>query len=167
MRLANLLGAAGLAVTDVSLAALHDAVPISPSAAAALVVLAAAPGLSVTEIGRRIGLTQSAAARMIQALEAEGLVRREPGAGREVSVNLTDDGRGAVSRLLGARAASLTGLLNQLTVPEQKLLGDLLSKLLARLYDDVGSSELLCRLCDRDSCTRSAVCPVGQAERDR
>jgi MarR family transcriptional repressor of emrRAB len=70
------LGAAALAVTDLSMAALRGVLPISPSAAAALVVVAATPGLSVTEIGRRIGLTQSAAARMIQTLEADDLVQR-------------------------------------------------------------------------------------------
>lgn len=166
-RLANLLGAAGLAVTDVSLAALRGVLPVSPSAAAALVVVADSAGLSVTEVGRRVGLTQSAAARMVQGLEADGLVRREPRAGREVGVALTEAGRGAVSRLLDARARALTALLDRLTVAEREQLAGVLATVLAGLYGEIGSSELLCRLCDRAACTRSAVCPVGQAERDR
>ncbi|WP_240437757.1 hypothetical protein [Sciscionella marina] len=50
---------------------------------------------------------------------------------------------------------------------EQRALAGLLDKLLARLYAKVGSSEMLCRLCDRASCTTNATCPVGQAERDQ
>jgi predicted transcriptional regulator len=61
----------------------------------------------------------------------------------------------------------LTELVSVLDGVEQEVLVALLAKLLTRLYLDVGSSELLCRLCDRSSCTRDAVCPVGQAERDQ
>jgi predicted MarR family transcription regulator len=104
---------------------------------------------------------------MIQALEADDLVQRDPGTGREVSVTLTDTGRDAATRLLDARTASLTRLLAQFSRPEQRELTELLSDLLSGLYGEIGSSELLCRLCDRDSCTRGAVCPVGQAERER
>ncbi|WP_079153187.1 MarR family transcriptional regulator [Streptomyces malaysiensis] len=46
------------------------------SAAAALIVLRADPGVSVTELGRRVGLTQSAAVRMVAGLEREALVER-------------------------------------------------------------------------------------------
>ncbi|MBF6339358.1 MarR family transcriptional regulator [Nocardia abscessus] len=88
-RLVNLLGAAALAINAVMLARVHDAGAVSISGAGALVTLAVSPGISVTELGKRVGSSQSAAAR------------------------------------------------------------------------------LLCRLCDRGCCTRSAVCPVGQAERDR
>jgi MarR family transcriptional regulator, negative regulator of the multidrug operon emrRAB len=165
-RLANLLAAAALAVTDLGMAALRGVRPVSPSAAAALVAVATAPGLSVTEIGRRVGLTQSAAARMVQGLETDHLLRRDPGSGREVSVTLTGAGSEAAARLLDARTASMHRLLARLTGPEQAELTELLGTLLAGLYEEIGSSDLLCRLCDRGACTRDAVCPVGQAERD-
>ncbi|QRP50313.1 MarR family winged helix-turn-helix transcriptional regulator [Amycolatopsis sp. FDAARGOS 1241] len=165
-RTANLLGAAALAVTDRVLTVAQRKVGVSASAAAALVVASASPGLSVSELGRRVGLSQSAAARMVDSLEQGGLVERRPRQGREVAVELTPKGRRAAASLLEARGSGLSGLLDVLTAGEQEHLAELLGKLLTRLYEDVGSAELLCRLCDRTSCTRGAVCPVGQAERD-
>lgn len=167
MRLANLLGATALALTDLALAGVTEAAGTSPSGAAALVVLAAAPGLGVTELGRRVGLSQSAAARMTDSLEQAGLAVRRPGPGRSVTVQVTDAGREAAARLLAARAAPLDGVLAALDGDEQEQLAALLGKLLARLYGDIGSSDLMCRLCDRPACTAGAPCPVGQAERDR
>lgn len=167
MRIANLLGAAALALTDLALAGVTAAAGTSPSGAAALVVLAGTPGLGVTELGRRVGLSQSAAARMTDSLEHAGLVTRRPGPGRSVTVQVTDAGREAAAQLLGARAAPLDGVLTALDDDEQRTLATLLGKLLARLYDDIGSSDLMCRLCDRPACTVGAPCPVGQAERDR
>jgi len=139
----------------------------STSGAAALVVLVAPPGLSVTELGRRVGLSQPAAARMVDSLQAAGLVQRRPGSWREVRVTPTPAGHDAASRLLAAREQPLHDLVSVLDDDEQHALADLLAKLLARLYAEVGSSELLCRLCDRASCTADATCSVGHAERDQ
>ncbi|MFI5613407.1 MarR family winged helix-turn-helix transcriptional regulator [Amycolatopsis sp. NPDC051903] len=166
-RTANLLGAAALAVSDRMLADAQRKVGISASAAAAVVVASASPGLSVSELGRRVGLSQSAAARMVDSLEQGRWVHRRPRRGREVAVELTAKGRRAADTLLATRGSGLSGLLDVLTSGEQEQLADLLGKLLTRLYQDVGSADLLCRLCDRAGCTRGAVCPVGQAERDR
>jgi len=166
-RTANLLGATALAVTDAALAAVARAAGTSTSGAAALVVLAASPGLSATEVGRRVGLSQPAAARAVNALQAADLVQRCPGLGREVPLALTPAGRDAASQLLTARGQPLRDLVAVLTPDEQSALDDLLAKLLTRLYTEVGNCELLCRLCDRASCTTDATCPVGQAERDQ
>lgn len=165
-RTANLLGATALAVSDRALADVTRAAGVSASGAAALVVLAASPGLGVTELGRRVGLSQPAAARMLDSLEAAGLAARRPGQGRSVSVTLTGAGRRTARRVLGARGTPLAEALEALDAGEQAVLAELLGKILTRLYGQVGSSELLCRLCDRASCIRDAVCPVGQAERD-
>ncbi|HEV7469569.1 MAG TPA: MarR family transcriptional regulator [Pseudonocardia sp.] len=140
---------------------------VSASGAAALVVLSASPGLSVTELGRRVGLSQPAAARMVDSLQTADLVNRRPGPGREVSVQPTPAGRHAASLLLTARGEPLDELVSVLDEGEQDTLADLLAKLLTRLHTRVGSSELLCRLCDRASCTASAPCPVGKAEREQ
>ncbi|TDD88494.1 MarR family transcriptional regulator [Actinomadura darangshiensis] len=165
-RLANLLGAASLAVTDLVLAGATDAGQVSASGAAALIVLSDAPDLGVTELGRRVGLTQSAAARMVDGLQAAGLVERHRGAGRVVHVRLTGKGAEAVRGMLAARDAPLAGVLTVLDEAEREALTGLLAKLLTRLYDAIGDSEVMCRLCDRRCCTAGAVCPVGQAERD-
>ena len=155
-----------MAVNDLALAGVRDAAGISASGAAALVVLSASPRLAVTELGRRVGLSQSAAARMVDSLQSGQLVTRRPGVGREVGVVLTAAGRKAAGRLLAARAEALIGLLGALDPAEQEVLAELLAKLLTRIYGQVGRAELMCRLCDRAGCTDNAVCPVGQAERD-
>jgi DNA-binding MarR family transcriptional regulator len=119
------------------------------------------------QVGRRIGLSQPAAARMVTTLEAADLAHRRAGSGREVSVQLTPAGERAASELLAARGRPLTELLSALGPAQQAALADLLTPLLARLYSQVGNSELLCRLCDRASCTSGATCPIGQAKRER
>lgn len=165
LRTANLLGAAALALTDLLRAGATRASGVSASGAGALVVLAASPGLSVTELGRRVGLSQPAAARMVDGLETDGLLRRRPGEGRSVTVTLTPAGRHTAHRLLSARAEPLTDAVGVLDQAEQAALADLLEKLLTRLYREVGSADLLCRLCDRTACTAGATCPVGAAAR--
>jgi MarR family transcriptional repressor of emrRAB len=166
-RAANLLGATALAVTDLALGGATAAVGVSGSGAAALVVLGADPGISVTELGRRVGLTQSAAARMVDALEARGLVERRPTLGKWVAVHPTDAGRAASADVLDARGERLTTLVGTLPPADQEALVRVLERLLRALYAEVGSSERVCRLCDRPCCTEAgAICPVGQAERD-
>ncbi len=162
-RTANLLGATALAVTDLTVSRVTGR--LSASAAAAVVVLSSGD-VGVTELGKRVGLTQSAAARMVDALAGDGLVARQSRAGRVVRVTLTDEGRRVAGELLAARAAPLADVLSVLGAGEREQLDGLLEKLLTRLYGDIGSSELMCRLCDRAACTTDAVCPVGQAERD-
>ncbi|RCV60397.1 MarR family winged helix-turn-helix transcriptional regulator [Marinitenerispora sediminis] len=133
----------------------------------ALVVLAHAPGLSVTELGRRVGLSQPAAARMVDALERDGLVRRERGWGRWVAVLPTELGRRAADDLLASRGGALAAAVERLEEPERGELERLLAKLLDGLYTKPGDAEHLCRLCDRAAClAQGSVCPVGQADRD-
>lgn len=164
-RTANLLGATALAVTDLTLATTTQSAGVSSSGAAALVLLSATPDLSVTELGRRVGLSQSAAARMVDSLEADGLVERRPSIGRWVSVRPTATGKRTARRLLEARGAPLNDVVDALDETDQQALAGLLTKLLTRIYEDVGNSQLICRLCDRDSCTTDATCPVGEAEK--
>ncbi|PRX99008.1 MarR family winged helix-turn-helix transcriptional regulator [Allonocardiopsis opalescens] len=164
-RTANLLGAAALALTDLALSDATRTAGVSTSAAAALVTLAADPGVSVTELGRRVGLTQSAAARMVDALVADDLVERRPTTGRWVTVHPTRAGRRAARRLLAARGGPLAEAVAALDDDDRQALAGLLAKLLARLYEQVGDAQYLCRLCDRAACTANASCPVGAAER--
>ena len=166
-RTANLLGAAALAVTDLTLGGATAAAGVSGSGAAALVVLSADPGISVTELGRRVGLTQSAAARMVDALEARGLVERRPTLGKWVAVHPTDAGLAASADLLHARGNRLTALVGTLPPADQEALAHALDRLLRAVYAEVGSAQRVCRLCDQPACIAAgAICPVGQAERE-
>lgn len=166
-RTANLLGATALAVTDLALGGAGRAAGLSATGAAALVSLAANPGVSVTELGRRVGLSQSAATRMVDSLEAGGLVERRPSTAtrRMVVVWPARAGRAAARRILESRGEPLADLVGTLEPAERRELSALLTKLLAGLYERVGDCEYLCRLCDRNACTTGGTCPVGAAER--
>ncbi|GIL25070.1 MarR family winged helix-turn-helix transcriptional regulator [Actinocatenispora comari] len=164
-RLANLLGAMALAIHDVMLPAVVDSSGVGVSASAALVVLGAHPGLSVSELGRRLGLSQPAAARMVDSLQEQGLVTRRKGTGRVVHVGSTRRGREATRRLLAARSAQLVDVLGSLTARQKQQLEPLLGTLLTALYRQIGDAERVCRLCHRSCCVQDALCPVGQAER--
>ena len=166
-RTANLLGAVALAVTDLAVGGATRAAGVSSSGAAALVTLAASPGLSVTELGRRVGLSQPAAARMVDSLEADGLVERRRSAISRgwVTVHPTGSGTQAASRILAARGGPLADLVDVLAPEDQQALARLLSALLDRAYERIGRSQYICRICDRASCQTDATCPVGDAER--
>jgi hypothetical protein len=82
-----------------------------------------------------------------------------------VSVRTTARGARTASRLLAARAEPLADLVTTLDDRDRAALERLLPTLLARLHDRVGSTELVCRLCDRAACTERAICPVGEAGR--
>lgn len=167
LRTANLLGAASLALSDLLIAGATAAAGTSASGAAALVILSFEPGLSVTELGRRVGLSQPAAARMVESLEKQQLVRRERTWGRWVAVRPTELGTQAAHSLLASRGSALRTAVGRLDEDEQAQLDGLLAKLLTGLCSEPGDAEHLCRLCDRDAClARGAVCPVGQADRD-
>ncbi|HZE40089.1 MAG TPA: MarR family transcriptional regulator [Stackebrandtia sp.] len=167
-RTANLLGAAAVAFGDLVLASATEASGASASGAAALVTLSAAPDISVTELGRRVGLTQSASARMVDSLEADGLVERRAHAfnKRWVTVHPTRSGRAAARRLLALRERRLAAAVSTLDEVDQRALAEVLGKLLTQVYADVGDSQYLCRLCDRECCGASEPCPVGEAERN-
>lgn len=166
-RTANLLGATALALVDLTLGEATQAAGVSSSSAAALVSLAAHPDVSVTELGRRVGLTQSAAARMVDALEADGLAERRPSSisSRWLTVHPTAAGKRQAARILRARGGPLTDLLAELDEGDRRDLDRLLTHLLTRLYGRIGRAQYICRLCDRKGCTTGGECPVGEAER--
>ena len=87
--LANKLGALALHAVDDLVAGLAQ----SESAGAALLTLFHRGALAASDLAPIIGLTQSATVRLIDRLESQGLVRREPAPGRAVPLGLTVRGR--------------------------------------------------------------------------
>jgi DNA-binding MarR family transcriptional regulator len=166
-RLGNLLGAAVLNLSDRLTAASAAAAGVSLSGTAALVTLTEFPGLGGTELGRRIGLSQPACARMLDQLAARGLLQRRERTGRAVAVVLTRAGKAAAARALRARQDVLAAALRTVSETERAGLEPALESLLRGLHAEVRSADLLCRLCDRAGCTaQDRVCPVGQAHRE-
>ena len=129
---------------DLPLTATTATTGTTATGATALTVLADAPELSVTELGRRIGLSQPAAARMVasleRSLESAGLVLRQPSAGKSMALRLTPTGRQAASRALAARHDALARSLDRLDTARQKALAEPLDALLDPVYDQIGSA---------------------------
>ena len=160
-RTANLFGALALEAARAQERATHKIVGQSGAAAAALVVIAAAPGRTLEQLRAPLGLTQPGATRLVERLVNAGwLERRGPGGRRGLQLHLTAAGRQVFDELLAARRAALTQLLQPLSQPQQAQLAELLETLLAARVHDRADLERVCRLCERGVCQR---CPVGQA----
>jgi MarR family transcriptional repressor of emrRAB len=167
-RMANLLGAAGLAVVDLATAAVDEAGGRNPSRSAALITLAREPGLSATDLARHVRLTQPAASRLVDGLVSSGLVQRKAGTGRAVALRLTAKGRAMVRRLLKARREAIDSVIAPLVDADRVALERILEKVLDAAFDRVRSGFVLCRLCDHEACIDGgALCPVSNASRER
>lgn len=163
-QLINVLGACSLAITDLLTGVVTESARTSRSGSSALAVLLQADELSVSELGRRIGLSQPAAARMVDSLEHLGYVRRRPSGGREVQVALTRTGARTARRVLQGRSELMATLVEGLDDGEIRALTGLLNKVAANVYRQLGDANLICRLCDRGECVSTAPrCPVGLA----
>jgi MarR family transcriptional regulator, negative regulator of the multidrug operon emrRAB len=165
-RLANLFGAAALAAAAAMAAAAEKATDGGLSAAAALVTLAGEPGIGVTELGRRVGLSQPGATRLIEGLAGRGLVRSEPEpGGRTVALRLTAAGHDRARRILAERERALAALLEPLGGRARRDLDAALSLVLERLTEQGAPVHRTCRLCDEQACTAAEPCPVDRAWR--
>ena len=165
---ANVLGALGLALSDRLAEAAERAG--GPSAAAALVALyGTRAGARIDGVARVAGLSHSGAVRLVDRLEAEGLVERRRGADqRSAAVHLTPPGRRAARRMLTDRASAMHSVLSLLTDDQQTELSDLAKALLAELATVPDAEARLCRLCDLEACGRSSGrCPVAPARTRR
>jgi MarR family transcriptional repressor of emrRAB len=164
-RSANLLGSVGLAVSDRIRAAGEEELGLGGSAPVAVVALStylADEPLDV--IARTFGITASAVVRLIDRLEADGLVQRRPGADRRrVSVSVTAKGDRRAKAILARRQRELGHVLSALSAAEQKELTRLHEKLLAQLPEDVPAASRICRFCDVHACGHyDGRCPVTQ-----
>jgi DNA-binding MarR family transcriptional regulator len=161
-RTANLLGALAVLLSDALADATRSAAGRSGAAAAALAVLVQEPGQGIEALRLPLGLSHSAAVRLVDALEADGAARRGPGDdGRSVSVTLTDAGRAVGREVLDRRATVLDHALAGLDDAERATLATLLERILFGLTADSRHAERICRLCDYASCPEPD-CPVTQ-----
>ncbi|SMF02045.1 DNA-binding transcriptional regulator, MarR family [Tistlia consotensis] len=157
---ANLLGALATALSDRSQQGFE---PLSPSSAAALLTLRHHGPLATTALAAILNLSQPAATRLLDRLEAEGLVaRKAEAAGRSVPLALTAAGRRRAERLQAARLAASRRALEALSTAERGTLHKLLAKALGGLTEDRSQARHLCRFCDHGLCDGPA-CPVGSA----
>ncbi len=95
------------------------------------------PRRTAGELARRAELTSGAMTSRLDALEAEGLVRRlrDPADRRSVLVELTDDGRKKHEQAMGIQAEKEVLLAEALTDREKEQLNVLLRRVMLTLED--------------------------------
>ncbi len=162
-RTANLLGAAALAIADAVGGAISMPQGHSEAAKAALAVMLQWPPRSIGHLARVLRRSHSATVRLIEELEDQGLVAKNPGDDRRaVVVNLTAKGRREAQRIIAARGGMLDGMVGRLESAERQELTRLLEKLLPMLTPDRDACDHICRLCELAACPQDR-CPVELA----
>jgi MarR family transcriptional regulator, negative regulator of the multidrug operon emrRAB len=161
---ANLVGAWALKASERIEVAMREAYGGSRSGMAALATIATFPGERSDAVGRVVGLSASGLVRAVDRLVGENLVRRVESTadGREVRLQATPRGRRATERLLAARAAAVTSLLQPLAPSERRRFLALLDKLLRGTASSRHEAREICRLCDHLACEGTVGCPVSQ-----
>lgn len=166
----NLLGTLSLAVADRVRGATQSEAQAAGEGPAALVALTTfLERPTIQELSGVLGLTHSATVRLVDKLEARGLIERRPTADRRaVAIVLTPDGRAVGLRVLAARERILGELLAPLSPAERTELTRLHERLLAGLVGAGAQPTRVCRMCEPVACGHEVgLCPVTEAARRR
>jgi MarR family transcriptional repressor of emrRAB len=163
-RQANLLGALAIAVVDRLHEARADDDGRGLTAAAALNHLRLRPGQNIDFLARLLHISHPATVRLVNRLEAEGLVERRPDDddARSRALVLTPAGQRAALAAARKRLQVLGQMLSPLTTAERRQLEPVIEKLLSTLTSDRWDARHICRLCDIPTCQMPA-CPVDRA----
>ncbi|MEX2598970.1 MAG: MarR family transcriptional regulator [Dehalococcoidia bacterium] len=164
-RLANFLGALGLAVGDMVMDVAQEEGE-GPSASAAIIRIGKFPGQSIDFLSRALPLSHSATVRIVDRLAELGLVLRERESEpdderdrRTVALYLTDEGETRYKAFLEQRYEKLLPLLSSLSPRQRTQFLAIAEKLLATLSTPDGAGRI-CRMCDAAACEADG-CPVG------
>jgi DNA-binding MarR family transcriptional regulator len=162
LRTANLLGALAVEIADrlARHGKLHH--NETSSATAALNVIGFYEGCSNGALSRALGLSHTATVRLVDKLEAAGLVLSEPGDDkRAVALRLTDLGRERARIAVHERCLLLGDAIDVLTAAQRQHLDGILETLLRSMVLAAQDADHICRLCDGEECP-SEHCPVHQ-----
>lgn len=162
-RAVNLIASWVFAAGDEMRTAVEHVVGMSGGAPAALVVIAAEPGMSIDALRLALGLTHPGTVRLVDRLVQRDLVSRDPGFGRAVALRPTKNGLLVHERLLSARQEAVEALLATLPAHAVDQLADLISPVLVSRVENQTELRRLCRLCDRLACE---PCPPWTHLRD-
>lgn len=160
MRTANLLGALALELMT-RVERLSKRHPNETSSSmAALNVMSFYEGCSNNALAQALGLSHTATVRLVDKLEASGLVASETGVDRRsVALKLTPSGRARAQELVSERCRHLCGMLDKLPEEDQRRLSRISETLLKSLVAAASDADHICRLCDETSCPADQ-CPV-------
>lgn len=160
LRTANLLGALATAVAG----RLADVAKGHPNqtdtGTAALNLIALFEGCSNNELSRALQLSHSATVRLIDKLEADGLVSRLGARDRRaVALHLTPLGKRTAETALKARCVAQSDLVERLSDAQRAALDDIAATLLKHITRSPLEAAHICRLCNHLDCPE-ADCPV-------
>jgi MarR family transcriptional regulator, negative regulator of the multidrug operon emrRAB len=159
-RLANLLGALGIAITD-DLASTVAAVSELPlTDAACLNVVAHADGCSIRYLSDTLAISHPGTVRLVDRMATAGHLTRGPGPdGRTIGVHLTAAGNRLWRRQRDARGTRLDEALASLTPKQRVDATSIVETLLNALTTDASHAERVCRFCNEAACPQQH-CPV-------
>jgi MarR family transcriptional regulator, negative regulator of the multidrug operon emrRAB len=157
-RTSNLLGALSLAISDRVYAVAAEGLGHGGATPAALAVIGHEPGLSNDMLCKILNLSHSGSVRLIDRLQADGLVERRKGKdGRAVALYLTETGDALRVEILKKREAVIAPMVQRLSAQDQKRLTIILEKMLTQLPKTEVETYSICRLCDEGACQS---CPM-------
>lgn len=159
-RISNRLGAVALMLCDSVDSQLTEVTGATLNDTAAITAIGTHSAINIGPLGEILGLTHSAAVRLIDRLENRGLVLRRKGTGRKVTLRLTERGRRIRRLIFKTRASVLEEALSILTDVQKQNLAPILDSFLGRLAPTKAKWERTCRLCNYDICG-GLYCPVG------
>jgi len=162
----NVFGAFALMIADDITSATAERAPEAGPAASALALLDHEPGLSIRTLAAGVGLSHAGTVRLVDRMEAEGLVERRghDSDGRTRSLYLTPAGKKASLAVLEARDKVLAQSLSALSAEERATLSALAERVLRARLRDLEHAYRICRLCGYSSCGN---CPIDDELRER
>jgi DNA-binding MarR family transcriptional regulator len=163
---ANVLGAVVDVLAHDLEAATAEAASQPGGRAAALNALAGfASGSPIDRLAWSLRLSHSRVVRLVDQLEAEGLVTRARSTAdrRAVQVTLTDPGWTLAREIAAARLAILRAEVDALDPEDRAALDRISATILARRIDSVRAAERTCRMCEPEACGHPDRCPVTHA----
>lgn len=176
--LTNRLGALALAINDGAEQAAAEVVGRGAQAPAALTALREfLQDGTIERLSNVLGLSHSAAVRLVDRLVEDGYVVRHAGDrdGRSVAIRLTERGRQTAEKVRQARRRVIENALEPLNEREQRTMLAAIDRVLgamtrrrlqSRSRGQAPPNGWLCRLCDFNACGRPAgACPVATAAR--
>lgn len=161
IRLANLLGAFALALSDRLTDISEQSTGQTASVPAALIQLGSFANGSMNKLQSSLAASQPNTTRTVQKMEHAGLVNVASNTGdkRGISVQLTPMGELLREKALQARESELLKYINALTESQKEVVQDFLQVVLKDLTPDRASSDFTCRYCDLEACPQD-VCPA-------
>jgi DNA-binding MarR family transcriptional regulator len=164
-RLANLVGALALTLTDRMVREMCKEAGLPESSVSALIVMHQRPAVNVDGVARVLNLAHSSTVRLINRLENAGLVSHRSGADRRNhELLLTHDGEKLVDRMLYRREQTVLELLQRDHFGEvDTSFVTEIERLLSIAACDPMACARICRLCNTKTCDLTR-CPVELAE---